>query len=258
MLGAVLLLPLVLAPTAMVLVTIAERRLGPAAAGWLNAIPLSITIAILAVTADRGTTAGAAVAEAAAAHVPAQVAFAVAFAAVLRKPASLLAGLAAATGAFVLASLLIALVPAPLAIAAALPALLAGRRLLAGDAPAVDGGGSAYDTAIRAGVALTAVMAVLTTVRAVGPTLGGAVAAYPALTATLAATVGRARGPQAAAGLLRGVVQGLAGYLAFCVALATTAPALGIATAGLLAVTACALAYAATWSAVRAAPAQAA
>jgi hypothetical protein len=294
----VLLFPLLLAPSAMVAVSTAERRFGPAVAGWLNAAPLSITIAVLAVAADRGSPAAAAVALSAAAHVPAQVAFAVTFAAVLRhttRPATaaargdladsplvaiayrhrltgllpavaaiarrgrlagrgrrapLAAGLVAGTAAFAALSLVLAFIPAPVAAAGAVPSLLAGRRLLPGvGAPAGEGSGG--DVVVRAVVALAVIAAVLTAVRAAGPGTGGAVAAYPALTATLAALVGRERGTVAVEHLLGGVVRGLSGYLVFCVALACTAPSLGIALAASLGVAACAIAFAATWRGVR-------
>jgi hypothetical protein len=87
---------------------------------------------------------------------------------------------------------------------------------------------------------------VLTAVRLAGPGLGGAIAAFPALTATLAVMIGRERGPVPVAHLLAGVVNGLTGYLAFCVALAFTAPGLGLAAAP-LAAAACAAGYAASW-----------
>ena len=92
-------------------------------------------------------------------------------------------------------------------------------------------------------VALIFIVAVLAAVRASGPGLGGAIAAFPALTATLAVMIGRVRGPAAVAPLLSGVVQGLSAYLAFCVALAFTAPGLGLAAAP-LAAAACAAVYA--------------
>lgn len=250
-----LLVPLALAPAAMTAISLAERRFGPGVAGWLNAAPLSISIAILAVTTDSGAPAGAAVAEAAAAHVPAQVAFAAVFAAILLgSERGGAAALACATAAFAAVSAGIAVVPEPVAIGAAVPALVLGRRYLAGGAgvaAARDGG--VRDVVLRAAIALAVVVAVLATVRASGPGLGGAVAAYPALTAALATMVGRARGPLAAAHLLRGVVQGLAGYLVFCVAVASAAPELGLIAAP-LAVAACVSAYATTWRGIARVP----
>ena len=239
-------LPVVLAPALIVAISLAERRFGPGVAGRLNAIPLSIALAVLGVAADRGARAGAAVAEAAAAHVPAQVAFALAFAAVLTRT-RVVAGLAAATAAFAALSLVIATLPAGVAIAAALPALAYGRHVLDGAERVVeDREGGAAELVARAAVALVFILAVLAAVRVAGPGLAGAIAAFPALTATLAVMIGRARGPGAVAHLLAGVVNGLTGYLAFCVALAFTAPGLGLLAAP-LAAAACAAAYAASW-----------
>jgi hypothetical protein len=229
-------------------ISLAERRFGPGVAGWLNAVPLSISFAVLGVAADQGSAAGGQIAEAAAAHVPGQVAFAVAFVAVLSRARGRLAvaaGLLGGTLGFVALSLLISLVPAPVAIAAALPALYYGRKALEGEGETQTRAHS--PVLVRAVVATAAVLAVLTTERLAGPGLGGAVAAYPALTATLASTAGVA----SVARLLHGMVQGLTGYLAFCVALAASAPALGIASAALVAVTACACAFAATWGTVK-------
>jgi hypothetical protein len=259
----VLLLPVALAPSIIVVISLAERRFGPAVAGRLNSIPMSIAVAVIGVAADRGAGAGAAVAESAAAHVPAQVAFAVAFAAVLarlrdvaaggdaggprRRLACVVAGLGAATVAFVALSLVIAQLPAVAAIAAAVPALALGRHLLdAGERVAGEKEGGAAELVARAVVALIFIAAVLTAVRAAGPGLAGAIAAFPALTATLAVMIGRVRGPLPVAHLLAGVVEGLTGYLAFCVAIAFTAPGLGLAAAP-LAAAACAAAYAASW-----------
>lgn len=251
MLDVVLFLPVVLAPSIIVVISLAERRFGPAVAGRLNAIPLSIALAVLGVAADRGARAGADVAEAAAAHVPAQVAFAVAFAGALTKARRgrlmcVVTGLLAATSAFVALSLVIARLPTGVAIAAALPALALGRHLLDGaERVAEDRESGAAELLARAVVALIFILAVLTAVRTSGPGLGGAIAAFPALTATLAVMIGRTRGPVAVEHLLAGVVQGLTGYLAFCVALAFTAPGLGLAAAP-LAAAACAAAYAAS------------
>ena len=261
-----LVLPVVLAPSLIVAISLAERRFGPGVAGRLNAIPLSIALAVLGVAADRGARAGAAVAEAAAAHVPAQVAFALAFAAVLTRAreaaptadgddaaarrgrlARVLTGLAVASAAFAALSLVIATLPAGVAIAAALPALAFGRHVLDGAERVVeDREGGAAELVTRAVVALIFILAVLSAVRLAGPGLAGAIAAFPALTATLAVMIGRARGPGAVAHLLAGVVNGLTGYLAFCVALAFTAPGLGLLAAP-LAAAACAAAYAASW-----------
>jgi len=164
-----------------------------------------------------------------------------------RRLVCVVAGLAAATAAFAALSLVIATLPAGVAIAAALPALAYGRHVLDGtERVAEDREGGAAELVARAAVALVFILAVLAAVRVAGPGLAGAIAAFPALTATLAVMIGRTRGPVAVAHLLAGVVNGLTGYLAFCVALAFTAPGLGLLAAP-LAAAACAAGYAASW-----------
>ena len=85
---------LLIAPVVMVAAALAERRLGPSAAGWVAALPVSFGVAMVAVALDSGDGPAATMALGAAAHVPAQVALAVVFAAVLMR-SGLLAGLAA-------------------------------------------------------------------------------------------------------------------------------------------------------------------
>jgi hypothetical protein len=249
------LVALLLAPSVMVAASFAERRLGPAAAGWLNAAPLSIAVAVLVVSADRGVSAGLTIATTAAAHVPAQVAFAVTFATALHARATPTRGLLAGTAAFTTLAVALAAIPLPVAMAAAIPALLAGPRLLP---PAIAAGSTLLagparggGVVVRAVVALGVVGAVLGAVRLAGPELGGTVAAFPALSGCLALLIGRDRGPVAAAHALRGVVHGLAGYLAFCLTLAALGPVLGLPTALVLGFSACLVAFRVTWHAVR-------
>src|ERR687889_298484 len=102
--------PLLAAPSLMVAVSAAERRFGPAVAGAMAAMPVALSIIVLAVGAELGRDAGAQLAAGAAAHVVAQVAFALAFAAVLIRRGGAL-GLLAGVGAFALVSLLVEPLP---------------------------------------------------------------------------------------------------------------------------------------------------
>jgi hypothetical protein len=247
-----LLAALLVAPALMVVATAAEGRFGAAAAGWIGAAPSTIVLAVLVVGADLGPAAAAELAAGAAAHVGAQVAFAVAFGTVLRRRGGAV-GLACATATFAGVSLLVAGVPAPVAMAAALPALAVGRRLLpAAERAAAEGerfgpGG----TAIRAAVAALSVAGVLGAVRVAGPAAAGAIGGFPALSATLALLILARRGPRAAAHAVRGLVCGLPGYLGFCVTVALVAPLAGVGVAVALALGTCAVACGATWRAVR-------
>jgi hypothetical protein len=247
-----LLMALLVAPALMIAATGAERRFGAAAAGWIGATPSTIVLAVLVVGSDAGRGAAAELAAGAAAHVGAQVAFAVAFGTVLRRRGDAL-GLACAMAAFAAASLLVAGLPAPAAMAAALPALAVGPRLLpiaeraASEGERLGPGG----TAIRAAAAALSVAGVLGTVRVAGPAAAGAVGGFPALSATLALLILARSGPRAAAHAIRGLVCGLPGYLAFCATVALVAPLAGVGVAVPLALGACVVALRVTWRAVR-------
>jgi hypothetical protein len=243
---------LLVAPTLMVVATTAERRFGAAAAGWIGAAPSTIALTVLVVGADLGPAAAAELAAGAAAHVGAQVAFAVAFSAVLRRRGGTL-GLACATAAFAGASLLIAGLPAPAAMAAALPALAVGPRLLPAAERAVGEGErlGLGGTAIRAAVAALSVAGVLGVVRAAGPAAAGVIGGFPALSATLALLILARSGRRAAAHAIRGLVCGLPGYLAFCATVALLVPLVGVGAAVALALGACVVALRVTWRAVR-------
>jgi hypothetical protein len=69
---------LLLAPAVVAAAAVIERRLGPSAAGWLAALPIAFSVAVVAVAVDAGTESATALALSAATHVPAQVAFGVA------------------------------------------------------------------------------------------------------------------------------------------------------------------------------------
>jgi hypothetical protein len=246
---AVLLVPILAAPTLVVAATGAERRFGAVVAGCIGAAPVSIAISLLAVGADLGRHAGAALAFGAATHVAALVAFAVVFAEVMRRRGAW-RGLLAGTAAFAGASSVVAVIPAPVAIAAGVAALVAGPRVL-GRAPAAGGGGpirhGRVRTALGAAVACLAVGSVVTTARLAGPAAAATLGAYPAMSATFALMVAHDRGRGAAAQALQGLVSGLPGYLAFCLAVAAAAPLVGVALGVPLGLGACLLTYRLIW-----------
>jgi hypothetical protein len=186
---------LVLAPAVMLLLSLIERRFGPAAAGWLAAAPITLAIAVL------GT--GPEVAASAAAHVPAQVAFAV----VLGRRNLLLA-----IGAYVVVSFI------PYGVVLAVPALIVGMRAL--PEPATEPPEPA-GVVLRAVVATLVVAAILTAARVSGPGLAGAIAAFPALSTVLALTSDPAH-------TLRGLLNGLAGYFAFAATVGFLVPSVPV------------------------------
>ena len=187
----------------------------------------------------------------AAAHVGAQVAFAVSFACVLRRYGPL-AGLLAGAATFGALSLVAGAIPAPLAAAAAVPALLIGPRLLAGHHATVASPRRRRrrDIAVACAATVALVGAVLFTARLAGPTAAGAIGAFPALSAALALLSKRQLGAQAAVRTLRGVIRGLPGYLAFCLVVSAVAAPLGTPAAVLVAFAACLATCGVTWQSV--------
>ncbi|WP_433067164.1 hypothetical protein [Dactylosporangium sp. CS-033363] len=270
-----------LAPLLMALATLAERRLGPSAAGWVAALPVSLAVAVTAVGLRAGPGAASAMAYSAAGHLPAQVGFAVLFALVLARR-GLVAGLAAGTGAYVA----LAWMPAVVGIALAVPALVLAPRLIpagprepgrssgaprtrAAGGAAVPGrssgaprtraaGGAAVPgrssgTLLTCAASAAVVAAAIGAAAVAGPVAAGAVAAFPAMSATLAVAVARTAGIRAAGHALAGLVRSLPCYGTFALVTALAAGHAGPA-AALVALPA---ALAAGWLTWRGVPARA-
>jgi hypothetical protein len=247
------LVPLLAAPSLMLATTAAERRFGAAVAGTIAAAPIVLSVIVLAVGTELGRDAGATLAAGAAAHVVAQVAFALVFATTVTRrggPSGLLAGVTA----FTLVSLLVELVPLPLAIAAAFPTLLLAPHFLKGSDSLTTRSHKkpcsernrfvkGSDPLIGAVAATALVGGALGTAAALGPAAAGAVGAFPALSATFAFVLVRSRGAGAAAAALGGLIGGLRAYLVFCLTVVVVAPAFGVVVAVPLALGACLTVY---------------
>jgi len=72
------------------------------------------------------------------------------------------------------------------------------------------------------------VVALVAAADRLGPTLGGILAALPTLASVLAVFTHRQRGAAAVTQLLRGMLHGMAGFLVFCVLVATLVDRAGI------------------------------
>ena len=117
-----MLVSLLLAPALMATAALIGRRLGPSAAGWVVALPVSFAVAVVAVTVDAGARTASVMALSAGAHVPAQIAFAVVFAGVLTRR-GLLVGAGGGTLAYVACGVALMDVPDVLVVVGAVPAL---------------------------------------------------------------------------------------------------------------------------------------
>ncbi len=247
-----MLLPLAAAPGMTVAAAAVERRFGSSAGGWLGAAPITICVSALAVAAEAGDPAAAALAGSAAAQVVAQVAFGAGFALVLRAhgPAR---GFAAGLAAYVAVSIIVALAGPVAAVATAPPALALGARLLPARLPAGAGPGPSAVVAGAAGAAavFALVAGALSTAAVAGPGAAGIVAALPLQSGAFALLMTRHRGRPTGAAALRGMILGLPAYLGFSVALALLAGPAGAIPATALAVAVALGVSSTTWRCAR-------
>lgn len=238
-------LSLLLAPAVMTLAATIERRLGPSAAGWVAALPISFTAAVVAVTIDAGAGPASTMALSAAAHVPAQVGFGVVFAGVLLRR-GVAVGVAVGIVAYAAGSTLIAAAPSSLAVAVSIPVLALAPRFMAGGRPR-PGSTRRRSTTVVAGVAGSVIVgAAVVLTRVTGPEIAGAVAAFPSISTLLAMTVVTHDGPRAGVHVLTGLVRSLPCYLTFCLVVTLAAPAAGLAAVA-LALLACLATAGITW-----------
>ena len=239
----VLLVAVLIAAAVMAGAVCVERRIGPAAGGWVTALPISFAVTLVVVSLTAGGGATAQIALSAAEHVPAQVIFAVMFAAVLERY-GLLAGVITGSLGYVAVSACLMWLPGAVCISLGILALALTPPLF----PIRDGvvkrprHWSAMVLTCAAGSVV--VLAAVLSTRVAGPAIGGAVAAFPTLSGTLTAAVTVGAGRRAGAAVLLGLVRSLPCYLAFCLVVALTARSTGVASIALAALVAIAAATA--------------
>jgi hypothetical protein len=254
----VILVSLLVAPVVMGAAVSIERRLGPSAAGWVVALPVSFAVAVMAVTLDAGTGTASTMALSAATHVPAQVLFGIVFAAVLIRRGLALGAMAGAL-AYVACSIVLAGVPGALVVVSAIPVLALAPRLMTHGRPRLGSPRRSSTTVLTCATASLIVGAAVVTSRLAGPEAAGAVLAFPTVSAMLAVAVVTRDGPLAGAHALAGLVRSLPCYLAFGLVVILAAPSIGLAAIA-LGLLACAAAARATWRGVpvvgQSAPAQ--
>jgi hypothetical protein len=275
-------LELLVAPALVGAATLAARRWGPEIGGLVSAFPAIVGPVLLIAALEHGATFAARAANATLLGLVALAAFAVAYgwtAARAGWRGSLAAGWAVAG----LAGLLVGTVAAgpPAGLAAAAVSLGAAHRLLRHAARRAHPLGSSpgdrdpspgdpgepragaplvprWDLQLR--MALTALLVVTLTAAAsrFGPVAGGVLAALPVLASILAVFTHARDGTAAVVDLLRGMLGGMAGFVAFCALVAVLVEPLGIAASFAVATVAALAIQGATAWAARPAPATAA
>lgn len=237
-----------MAPLLVALATVVGRRRGVRAGGLVSAFPAVVGPVLLIIAQQHGDNAAARAAQGTLLGLVALSGFAFAYAMAARCAewlASLAIGWACAIASALLAGWSLAGAGFPAALAAAVLSLTAAR--LAVPSPGNDWPGGTLprrpiaDVAAR--MALTAALIILLTVLSdlFGPVVGGMLAALPVLASVLAVFTHRVDGSQAAIGMLRGMLTGMAGFVVFCATIALLAAPAGTALAFVTA-TACAVA----------------
>ncbi len=225
---------LVLTPLLITSASLAGRRWGAITSGWLLALPLTSGPIALFIALDLGARAGAQAAAGSLAGATGQVAFA---------PAYALAGERLSwPGCLVVASLAFAAVaaaippadPAVLALIA-LGAIVLGLgapvlrpRQLDAALPGIRREAGRWDIPARAVVATTLVLAISAAAPIVGGHAAGILATFPVYISVLTTFAHRIGGPSQARGVLRGLILGLPGFVAFFLAVGALIESLGI------------------------------
>jgi len=232
-----LIFKLALVPALIGAITLAGRRWGPAVAGWLSGFPIVTGPILLFVALEQGAAFAAVTAAGALTGGLAWMAFALSYGwAALCFPwtVALLAGLCG----YLAAGLILVLSAPPLALIA--PTLIVAVLLApyAFPRPAQPIGvarHSGIELAARmiAGGALTVAVTALSP--ALGPRFSGLFAVFPVMGIVLAAFSHRASGNIFTIHLLRSMVFGFYGFVAFCLTLKLTLQPLGIVAGFLLA-----------------------
>lgn len=228
--GTVLVHPsLLLVPLVILLAVAVERRSGPAAAGVVTALPVGPLLGVVLTARDAGVDTAATLAGNLGAHVIAQVCAVLVLLIGARRLPPLHAFLAACL-AYGAAALVVAALPLVVALMVGAPLLLAGRwwgsrgeRVPHSPGPAPL---TAWSLVLRALVGWLAVILLVTASDVLGPQLGAAVGAFPAVTTYLGVLVWREHGAAGARAVAASLLRTLPGYLAFCVTFVSTSQVL--------------------------------
>jgi hypothetical protein len=227
---SLLLLKLALSPAVMTIATLAGRRFGPAAGGWLTGLPLTAAPVAVIVTVQHGPRFAAGVAAGFLTGVAGQAAFAVGYTRLWGRRRSwrraLCAGTAAfaATGAVLTAGRMSTLGLCLCAVAALACALWLAPEAASRPITSQSADSRRRDLPLRALLAGGVMLAVTTASSSLGPAVSGVVATFPLMSTVLAVFAHRREGPPAAAAVYRGLLVGLFSVTGFSAALALLLP----------------------------------
>jgi uncharacterized membrane protein (GlpM family) len=211
-------------PLAMLTMFLAQRlehRLGPAAAGWFAALPISFAVAsaTIAVTESHGTASE--IALSAAGHLGPQVAYAVAFVWAASR-SGVVAGFVVGLVTYVAASLAIAPLPLVVRLVIGAMAIAAATMYMARQPRAERTGPAATSKQQVLALASAALVVALITLanQRWGPATAGTIGAFPTMSTTMAMFVAYRAGARNANAVMAGLVKSLPVYGVYCLVFA--------------------------------------
>lgn len=233
-----LVLRLTLAPALVGLATLAARRWGPAAAGWLASLPVVGGPILLIVTLQHGATFGSRAATAATAGLLSLATFTTTHALLARSGRPWGVALLGGWSAFTVATTMLWLIAIPrlATVVLALAGGIAGRVAL-GPVAAAQSSARRLPGDLLARMAASAllVLAVTSASRGLGPRLTGLLTPFPVIASVLAAFTHLVDGPQAAQRYAQALLRGLPSFTLFTTTVSLTVGPLGTAVGFLLA-----------------------
>ena len=231
----VLFLKLLLVPVLVGAVTLAVRRWGPAAGGWLAGLPVVAGPVLVFYAVEQGTRFAAQAAEGTLAGLLATTAFVVTYAII---SARLTWPLCVAIGwtAFAVATLALQTVHLGrgVSLGCVVVATVISRRVLPCLPPVPVRGAVQYspgDLPVRLVATATLVVTLTGLADELGPEASGLLNAFPVLTTIVAAFTHAQQGRAAMVAFLDGYLQSVVGFALFCAAMAVALPPLGLARA---------------------------
>jgi len=244
-------LKLVLSPTLIALVTLAGRRWGSAVAGWLAGLPITGGPILLILSLQRGDAYTAATARSSMVGAAAFAAFCVAYVVVARRYAwwwALVAGYIAYAAMMPLCA---AIHPATAGAAAIGAGALLGCALIVPQGPVTEvRQHSAWELPLRMASAATIVLVVTALAHVLNPRWIGVLSIFPTAATVLGVFTHRSEGVNGASRILRALMLGMLGYIAFLAVITSTLEAWGLAIAFGLALLASCAVQASQWALV--------
>ena len=228
-----------------------EQRMGAAAAGWFAALPIAFGVAAAAIAINGNASEASEAALSAAGHTGPMIAYAVGFVAFAARLGAV-RGILLAAPIYLIASMLLRPAPVGICVIGGIIAIGAGTYFMSRKPrPVRSGGTSSTAQQVLSLTSAAVAVALITAANQVGgPTVAGAVGAFPVMTTTMALFIAHRSGSRYATFVMQGLVRSLPIYMTYCLVFAYSVTHIGLLWASAAATALALIAAALTWSRV--------